>query len=324
MAGGRSLARRGTPAAAFLCLLALASPAPAAPADGEPALTNVDVVRMVMSDVPVEEILDRIRSSPAEFDIEPDMLVELERAGVPPRVIDAMVAKAREQGKGEPAPPASGPVPQGTLEIIFEKDPQKDAPGNSVVTPARTVPFEREEGKVLLPGEGPPEPVRLAFVLTCAEATHVPDHWRGKSPIGSRVGRHRLIFFEEATREIEGDSGLVYLEHPDSWSVPMDAGHHQGHLGVAVAVGERDDYLELFVVPYEDLEIADGKTTRLTLRMSSPESKRRGRRGFMRDARSRNDPRAALRMLTDPRLKPSIVVVGIAPPSPGKPDRDPD
>src|SRR5882762_4893782 len=67
----------------------------------EAGLTNEDVVRMVAEGTAEEEILRVIGSSRVRFDLEPDILLELRRAGVPDRVLRAMQERQA----------ASGPVP---------------------------------------------------------------------------------------------------------------------------------------------------------------------------------------------------------------------
>lgn len=304
----------GWAAGAALGILLAATPSLPVRAEEEAALTNVDVVRMVMAEVPPAEIIQRIRASPARFDVAPEILTELEAAGVPAEVIAEMVARSRQARKEEPVEPSPGPA-EGSLEIVFEIDPGRGPAGNSVVAPSRTPPFVKEEGRYI-PGDGPPEPVRLAFFVTCSTVTHVPDYWRRESRIGDLVGRHRLLFFQEATREVEDQQGWVYLDHPDSWSFPVTAGRHEGHLGVAAAVGESGRFLELFMVPYEELVIREGKTTRMTLRVTSPGRRRRSRRGFMRIPGSGPDARGSVNLLTNPRLKPRIVIVSVESPDP--------
>src|SRR6058998_1172832 len=101
-----------------LVLLILAPRAPSA-GDEEEGLTNEDVVRMVANGTTEEEILHAIGSSRARFDLEPDILLELRRAGVPERVLRAM----RERQAVSSAVPAPAPSPvalaKGRVELEF-------------------------------------------------------------------------------------------------------------------------------------------------------------------------------------------------------------
>ena len=62
-------------------------------ASAEEPLTNAGVVKLVRAKFAEKTIVAIIRSRPARFDLSPDRLVELKRAGVPERVILAMLAR---------------------------------------------------------------------------------------------------------------------------------------------------------------------------------------------------------------------------------------
>ncbi|HLL74133.1 MAG TPA: hypothetical protein VK421_02625 [Pyrinomonadaceae bacterium] len=62
-------------------------------ASSEEPLTNAGVVKLVRAKFSEKIIVAVIRSRPARFDLSPDRLVELKRAGVPERVILAMLAR---------------------------------------------------------------------------------------------------------------------------------------------------------------------------------------------------------------------------------------
>ena len=62
-------------------------------ASAEEPLTNAGVVKLVRAKFAEKTIIAVIRSRPARFDLSPDRLVELKRAGVPERVILAMLAR---------------------------------------------------------------------------------------------------------------------------------------------------------------------------------------------------------------------------------------
>ena len=90
-----------------LCALALGQQA-------KKPLTNSDVLKMVKGGVPESVILSSIQSSPAKFDLSPDALVALHKAGVSQKVMDAMVAAAGGRPPADGAAPPSGAgAPQG-------------------------------------------------------------------------------------------------------------------------------------------------------------------------------------------------------------------
>jgi len=65
-------------------------------------LTNSDIVRMVKAGVPESAVISSIQSSTCNFDLSPDALVILHRAGVGQKILEAMMAT----GSGKQTPPA--------------------------------------------------------------------------------------------------------------------------------------------------------------------------------------------------------------------------
>ena len=63
------------------------------PAVQRQPLTNADVIRMVKAGVPESTIVPAVQSSPTKFNLSPDALVELTRAGVTQKIMDAMMAR---------------------------------------------------------------------------------------------------------------------------------------------------------------------------------------------------------------------------------------
>lgn len=60
----------------------------------EEALTNASVVKLVRAGFKEKSVIAIIGARPVSFDLSPDRLVELKKAGVPERVILAMIARA--------------------------------------------------------------------------------------------------------------------------------------------------------------------------------------------------------------------------------------
>lgn len=81
-------------------------------------LTNADVLRMVEAKLPESTIVLAIRGSEARFDVAPDALISLSRAGVPAAVVDAMIQKS--QGASGTAAAAGGDW--NPEEIVLRED----------------------------------------------------------------------------------------------------------------------------------------------------------------------------------------------------------
>jgi hypothetical protein len=85
----------------------------AAQVAGEEVLTNDSILEMVRAGVPEGAIVAKIRSSQAKFDVGTQTLISLKQAGVPDKVIEAMVAQPAQAAS--PAPPAASAPPQPRL-----------------------------------------------------------------------------------------------------------------------------------------------------------------------------------------------------------------
>ena len=77
-------------------------------ADDDEPLRDEDVVRMLVTGMPVNEIVERIGASRVEFDLSEEMLGELAAAGVPAEVIEAMKARQAELAPEEPVDDDAG------------------------------------------------------------------------------------------------------------------------------------------------------------------------------------------------------------------------
>lgn len=88
---------------------ALGAPAlPCAAQDDKPPLRNADVVKMLKARLPENTVLLAVQSGPSAFDTSADALIELNRAGVPAKIIDAMIQASARPAK--PAPQAGAPA----------------------------------------------------------------------------------------------------------------------------------------------------------------------------------------------------------------------
>jgi serine/threonine-protein kinase len=118
-------------------------PAPAAPSPVETAakpaeeqLTNDGIVALIQEKVPVEVILDHIRSAKAtSFDLSTSELIRLTKAGVPPSVIDQM----RNPGSVPPVQTASAANVAKTIPVdsansgLGKKEPAPSTPKTTTV-----------------------------------------------------------------------------------------------------------------------------------------------------------------------------------------------
>jgi hypothetical protein len=73
-------------------------------------LTNSDVMKMVQGGLPESVVVASIKSHPANFDVSPDALIALHKAGVTRAELDAMMSATGSSAAGSPtAQPASSP-----------------------------------------------------------------------------------------------------------------------------------------------------------------------------------------------------------------------
>ena len=94
-------------------------------ADKNAPVTNADVLRMVKAGVPESAIVSSIQSSPAKFDLSPDALIGLHKAGVGQKILDAMMAAGNDGKGGSPAGPSQGAAPNAQLKEFSEAEFQK-------------------------------------------------------------------------------------------------------------------------------------------------------------------------------------------------------
>lgn len=120
-----------------LLFLSLCLVAPSVPISAQEVLTNDAVVKMVRAGLPESVIVAKIRSSQTKFDVGTDALIALREAGVPDKVLEAIVM-----------PPAQAVAPAPPVT------PSASAPAPPPVTttqPAASVPIQLPPGVVLPP-----------------------------------------------------------------------------------------------------------------------------------------------------------------------------
>lgn len=84
----------------------------------QPPLTNSDVTKMVKSGLPESTIVAAIRNSPTAFDVSPDALITLSKAGVTQSVLDTMISAGAAARKGGADTPV-GAAPTGQLFAVL-------------------------------------------------------------------------------------------------------------------------------------------------------------------------------------------------------------
>ena len=197
----------------------------------EPApMTNEDVVRLVAAGTPERDIIGQIRNRATAFDTSDEMLEELKTAGVPASVIAEMRARA-EKAAPEAPPPERTPV--GFVRITVR------LPGRTLSAPKWA--DEETKRRLGLSKEIADREVRdLAVFVVCEEATHVPDQWRSKTPLGRDMNttkRHEMLAF------VAGDTPAgktPKIKLPDQLEASVDGTEpHDLVLGVAARIGDR-------------------------------------------------------------------------------------
>jgi hypothetical protein len=83
---------------------------PAATSLAQEVLTNDSVVQMIKGGLPESVVISKIRSTPTRFDLKTDALVNLKKAGVSDKVLEAMMA-APSSPAAAPAAPAQAAAP---------------------------------------------------------------------------------------------------------------------------------------------------------------------------------------------------------------------
>jgi hypothetical protein len=161
------------------------------------AITDEDVVRMFVSGSPVEEIISVIKGSEVDFDLSDEMVYELRAAGLPQELIGAMIARQEEMQEDEEPPHPILEEPSGPL-LRIEIDAGKPLRILDVIDGAtrERLRLRRADSRF----------TDVAIFLACLTQDHVPDNWRGKSPMGRdfiSMPRHRMLHFHSGAASTE-------------------------------------------------------------------------------------------------------------------------
>ena len=193
------------------------------------------IVQRWMQGVPVDQLVQQVEQA-ERFEMDPDLLGELEAVGLPPALLAAIrkrleAAPSTEAvaAHGRPlviilkdtaasSEPASAPAPDEAKDDSPTTDGETASDGPSSSHPAETSTGEQTENplppplqlrmtaslpdEVLASANLPPETEAedLAVFIADLESTHVPDQWRSHSPLGRdfvSMPRHRMLAFHE-------------------------------------------------------------------------------------------------------------------------------
>ena len=252
-------ARRRASVLLLCCVAAAHGAAAAAP------LTNEDVVRMVMTGTPEPAILERIAAAVVEFDLDPATLRELRAAGVSERILEAMRRRQAAMPRPEP-PPAPPPDPEasGTLEIVFESDPDAGSPAERTAVALAALPpgVQRRAGQEIA------TVTDLALAVLCLTAEHVPDHWDTRSPVTAGPRHEMLLFRPGSARTRMRGFEVLYLDRADSYRTPIASGRHRLLIAAAARQAGSGDW-RLLASDEARVAVARGGTTRVTMRARS-------------------------------------------------------
>ena len=118
----------------------------------EDALTNDAVVKMVKAGLPESVIIQKIRTSERKFDTSAESLIKLKGAGVPDKVIEAMLGPAAGTGTAAtrtPPPAATSPSEPTIAHLVgSDRKPLKSVIGNMEF---KVEPFGGSRQEVVLP-----------------------------------------------------------------------------------------------------------------------------------------------------------------------------
>ncbi|MGB7022739.1 MAG: hypothetical protein WBD73_02985 [Candidatus Acidiferrales bacterium] len=121
---------------------------PLAAQQAQKPLTNAGVVKMVKAKLSESVVVATIQSSPANFDISPDGLIALQKAGVTQNEMDAIVAAQKAaNGGGAVAAPATADAGGATAAPAAASGPKWQMPTVALVQngASQTLPLEKTQ-----------------------------------------------------------------------------------------------------------------------------------------------------------------------------------
>src|SRR5262245_11650240 len=197
--------------------------------DSTTPLDNEAVVQMHTRGVPDHEIVKAIEDAPqVSFDLDPDVIRELEAVGISQKVLTAM--RHRQAETGETEQPKAAPAPRGRLLIRFISAQEKKGDEPVVIQVIRKITKWAADQMGMLQR---PEVEYLAVFLMCTRADHVPDHWQDLTELKDFVRHEKLLFRSGSHPGKSKGFEVMTLELPESMSVEIPEGDHRLVAGVA-------------------------------------------------------------------------------------------
>jgi hypothetical protein len=236
--------------------------------DAPTALTEEDVVRLFVQGMPADELVRKIETSPGSYDLSDEMVEELKIAGIPEKVLNAMIRRQAEMhAVVDTAEPQTRP---GRPRLIVRLNPDWKATDDKPLPKLLALDAVDPDLAQRLGLRSSDQPITdLGIALFCRTADHVPDHWRSKTPLGRDFGnsaRHRMLvflsgadstpasklrntmskmFMAPGMRDSIADLNVLSLEIPERLAIEIDPGvAHDLTLGIVLNIGGRN-YLTL-------------------------------------------------------------------------------
>jgi len=245
-----------------ILVVALCASAPNFGRDATEALDNEAVVQMLVRGASESEILKAIEDAPrVSFNLEPDMIRELESVGVSQKVLGAM--RRRQSEAGETPQPQTAAVPNGGLLIRFSSSQEKKAGQPVVFQVIRKIPKWAADQMGMLQR---PEVEDLAFFLLCTRADHVPDHWQDRTELKEFTRHEKLLFRSGSHPGKSHGFEVMALDLPNSLSLEIAEGDHRLVAGVAAKTGA--DWHVVGSAELKKLAVRAGKTATLEVKLN--------------------------------------------------------
>jgi hypothetical protein len=246
----------------WVLLVALWASAPIFGRDSSPTLDNEAVVQMLVQGLPEREILKAIEDAPrVSFDLEPDMIREMESVGVSQKVLSAMRRRQGEAGKT--LQPQTAAAPRGRLVLRFTSALEKKANEPVVFQVIRKTPKWAANQMGMLQR---PEVEDLAFFLLCTRPDHVPDHWQDATELKDFLRHEKLLFRSGSHPGKSHGFEVMTLDLPESVSLEIPEGDHRMVAGVAAKTGA--DWHVVGSAELKNVTVRASQTTSLQVKLS--------------------------------------------------------
>jgi len=199
-------------------------------------LTDEDIVRRVVTGESIRSITDLIRSSATDFDLSDEMVEEMKLAGVPDAIIRVMRERHLELNPPVQPEPSALEVPELpglVVHLEFKKQPVLPKALPEEVAKQAGIPADEQSRQI----------TAAALFVACTSSTHVPDHWRGKTPLGRDfvyAPRHKMLLFQPVFDPGDDNNKPVKLTLPGAIRLELETGEpHDLVFGLAIEAGGR-------------------------------------------------------------------------------------